>query len=196
MERRGHFRPWTMGRRPRRCAHAQAWLESTRAALRPLHRRRLGGGPRRVVRQFNPATGERIGATLARPARPTWTRRSRGAAGAGPGAPAAPVRARYLYALAARYRSIRACSPCWRRWTTASRSARAATSISRWSPATSIIMPAGRSCWTAEFPSRTRSACGADHPLELPAADAGLEDRAGAGRGQYRGAQAGGVHPL
>ena len=33
-----------------------------------------------------------------------------------------------------------------------------------------------------------------DHPVELPAADAGLEDRAGAGDGQHGGAQAGRVH--
>ena len=32
------------------------------------------------------------------------------------------------------------------------------------------------------------------HPVELPAADAGLEDRAGAGRGQHGGAQAGRDH--
>ena len=32
------------------------------------------------------------------------------------------------------------------------------------------------------------------HPVELPAADAGLEDRPGAGRGQHRGAQAGRDH--
>ncbi len=34
-----------------------------------------------------------------------------------------------------------------------------------------------------------------DHPVELPAADAGLENRPGARHGQYRGAQAGRVHP-
>ena len=33
-----------------------------------------------------------------------------------------------------------------------------------------------------------------DHPVELPAADAGLEDRAGAGRRQHGGAEAGRVH--
>ena len=35
----------------------------------------------------------------------------------------------------------------------------------------------------------------ADHPLELPAADAGLEDRPGAGHGQHGRAQARRVHP-
>ena len=34
----------------------------------------------------------------------------------------------------------------------------------------------------------------ADHPVELPAADAGVEDRAGAGDGQHGRAQAGRVH--
>ena len=33
-----------------------------------------------------------------------------------------------------------------------------------------------------------------DHPVELPAVDAGVEDRAGAGGGQYGGAEAGRVH--
>ena len=33
-----------------------------------------------------------------------------------------------------------------------------------------------------------------DHPVELPAADAGVEDRAGAGGGQHRRAEAGRVH--
>ena len=44
----------------------------------------------------------------------------------------------------ARSRSIRGCSRCSRAWTTASRSARRATSTSRWSRATSTIMPGGR----------------------------------------------------
>ena len=51
----------------------------------------------------------------------------------------------------ARCRSTRACSRCSSRSTTASPSASRATSTSRWSRATSIITPAGRSCWRREF---------------------------------------------
>ena len=55
-------------------------------------------------------------------------------------------------------RSIRAASPCWRRWTTASRFARAATSTFRWLSAISITTPDGHSCCDQEFPGYT--ACG------------------------------------
>ena len=51
----------------------------------------------------------------------------------------------------ARCRSTRGCSPCSRRWTTASRSARRATSTCRSSRGTSITTPAGRSCSSSEF---------------------------------------------
>ena len=55
-------------------------------------------------------------------------------------------RARHLYAIARHHPEARALlRRCWRRWTTASRSARAATSTSRWSPATSTTTPAGPS---------------------------------------------------
>ena len=89
-------------------------------------------------------------------------------------------------------RSTRGCSPCSRRWTTASRSARRATSTCRWRRATSITMPAGRSCCDTEFADHEPlGVVRPDHPVELPAADAGLEGRAGAGRRQHGGAQAG-----
>ncbi len=87
------------------------------------------------------------------------------------------------------------CSPCSKSWTTASRSARAATSTFRWPPAISTIMPAGRSICERQFPDhgalwRLR----ADHSVEFPAADAGLEDRPGARRRQYGGAQTRRIH--
>ena len=50
----------------------------------------------------------------------------------------------------------------------------------------------GRASCPACVPRRRRRP---DHPLELPAADAGLEDRPGAGDGQHGGAQARRVHP-
>ena len=55
-------------------------------------------------------------------------------------------------------RSIRACWRCSRRWTTASRFARAATSTFRWWRGISIITPAGRKFLPQEFPDFT--ACG------------------------------------
>ena len=55
------------------------------------------------------------------------------------------VRARYLYAIARQVQKHSApASPCWSRWTTASRSARRAISIFRSSPATSTTTRAGR----------------------------------------------------
>ena len=48
----------------------------------------------------------------------------------------------------------------------------------------------------ASSPATSRRRRRADHPVELPAADAGLEDRAGAGDGKHGRAQAGRVHPL
>ena len=84
----------------------------------------------------------------------TWTRRWRRRARRSPAGGAGRPRPRPLplRARARRSRSTRACSPCWRRWTTASRSARRATSTSRSSPATSTITPAGRSSWRRELP--------------------------------------------
>ena len=53
------------------------------------------------------------------------------------------------------------CSPCWNRSTTASRSAKAATSTCRWRSAISSIMPAGRRRWTANSPATGRPASSA-----------------------------------
>ena len=55
-------------------------------------------------------------------------------------------------------KSIRGFWRCSRRWTTASRSARAAISISRWWRGIFIIMRAGRSCLNRNFPEY--DACG------------------------------------
>ena len=97
------------------------------------------------------------------------------------------ARARYLYALArAVQKQLAPARGAGERWTTASRSARRATSTSRSSRGTSIITPAGRSCSRREFPGyeggRRRRA---DHSVELPAADAGVEGRAGARGGKH-----------
>ena len=83
-------------------------------------------------------------------------------------------------------------SPSSRPWTTASRSRNPATSTCRPPRRTSSTTPAGpTSCSTLGFgPSpqplgRRRPG----DPVELPAADGGLEDRPGAGRRQHRGDQ-------
>ena len=155
-------------------------------------------GRRAPSRRINPATGK----PLAQARRRRRGRRRRG--GGARRARRCPAwralgghgRARYLYALARQVQKhAAAASPCSRRSTTASRSARRATSTCRWWRGTSTTTPAGRSCMEREFPGygagRRRRP---DHPVELPAADAGLEDRAGARHGQHGGAQAGRVH--
>ena len=105
-------------------------------------------------------------------------------------------RARHLYAhRPPSSRSASASSPCWRRWTTASRSARA-RDIDIPLVARHFYHHAG---WAEliddEFPGyRPGRRLRPDHPVELPAADAGLEDRAGARRRQHGGAEARRVH--
>ena len=92
-------------------------------------------------------------------------------------------------------RNTRACSPCWKRSTTASRSARAATSTCRWRSGISTITPGMAQLMESELPGpRAAGRLRPDHPVELPAADAGVEDRARAGHGQHRGAETGRIH--
>ena len=90
--------------------------------------------------------------------------------------------------------STPACWRCSRAWTTASRSAKRAISMCRWSPAilSSRRLGAAARQRIARLSAAGRSRPG--HPLELPAADAGLEDRAGAGHGQHGRHQAGALH--
>ena len=75
-----------------------------------------------------------------------------------------------------------ASSPCWSRSTTASRSGSPATSTSRWSPRTSSTTRAGPT--SSSYAGYGRPAAARrrrpGHPVELPAADAGVEDRPGA----------------
>ena len=70
----------------------------------------------------------------------------------------------------------------------------AATSTCRSPPPTSSTTPAGPTSSSTPSPERDPRAARRrrpDHPVELPAADARLEDRAGARRRQHRRAQAG-----
>jgi hypothetical protein len=122
-------------------------------------------------------------AAVAQGTPPTWTPpwpAARAALPAWQALDGRTARARYLYASRAACRSTRATSPCSNRSTTASRSARRAISTSRSSRVTSTTTPAGRSCWTASSRATGRGRGGADHPVELPAAHAGVEGRAGA----------------
>ena len=141
---------------------------------RRAHRRRvagLAGRRRRRGRRGAQGAAELVGALAATSARAISTR-SR-----------------------ATCRSASAFSRCWRRSTTASRSANRATSTFPWSPATSTITPAGRRWSPSEFPGpRAGRRLRADHPVEFPAADARLEDRAGARGRQHGRAEARRVH--
>ncbi len=106
-------------------------------------------------------------------------------------------RARHLYALARHAAAVTpGCSRCWKRSTTASRSARPRDHRH------AARRPAFLSSRRLGLADRARTGrtgpvgvCRADHSVEFSAADAGLEDRAGAGRRQYRGAEARRIHP-
>jgi aldehyde dehydrogenase (NAD+) len=102
---------------------ATGWLKCRR--LRPFHRRRLHHPARAFLSVTNPATGEK----LARVAQGTAGRRRRRrrprARRSRPGRSFRDMRARApLCAGPPWCRSASASSPCWRRWTTASPSAR------------------------------------------------------------------------
>ena len=171
------------------------------AVVRAVHQRRVRRRPRQGVQDDQPR--HRGGARRGRRgrARPTSTRRSRPPAG-----PTTSVwgrmpgreRAKYLYRIArhhpgARPRARRAGVPRQRQADQGVPRRRRPDSSRR----TSSTTPAGpTSCEYAGFgeptPARRRRP---GHPVELPAADAGLEDRAGAGLRQHRRAQAGRDHP-
>ena len=66
-------------------------------------------------------------------------------------------------------RSASASWRCWRRWTTASRSARRAISTCRWSRGISTTMPAGPNCCDSEFPGHAPvGVCGQIIPWNFP----------------------------
>ena len=80
------------------------------------------------------------------------------------------------------------------RSTAESRSASRATSTCRSPPRTCSTTPAGPTSCEYAVPGREArplGVAGADHPVELPAADGGVEDRAGARVRQHRRAEAG-----
>ena len=118
-ERFGHF----IGGEWRKPADGESFETVNPATGKPLARVAQGGGRRRGRRRRGGARGLRRVARARRPRPRALPLRAR-AAGAEALAPARRARDR---------------------WTTASRSARRATSTSRWSPATSTTTPAGRS---------------------------------------------------
>ena len=178
---------------------ARAWLRAARPALRPLHRRRVARS--RDGETFdvdNPATGE----TLARDRRrhappmstPPWRPRARRfPAWAALGGYA---RARYLYALARLVQKHARLFAVLETWTTASRSARAATSTSRWSRGTSTTTPAGPSMLDARVPGHgaAMASCGQIIPWNFPLLMLAWKIAPGARRRQHRGAEARRVH--
>jgi hypothetical protein len=92
-------------------------------------------------------------------------------------------------------RSMPASSPCWNPSTTASRSARRATSTSRSPSGISTTTRAWRSFLQRNFPAiRRPRRLRPDHPVELPAPDAGVEDRARARRREHRGSETRRIH--
>ena len=170
-----------------------------RGALRPLHRRRAGraavrewfttdlagdrgaarrgraGRRRRTSTLAVDAARERVrGRLVARCARPSARSTSSGSRGSS--------------------RSARASSRSPSRSTAASRSRSRATSTSRSRRRTSSTTPGWADKLEYAFPNRRPRPARrrrADHPLELPAPDARVEDRAGARLRQHRRAQAG-----
>ena len=148
------------GPAPESTGPAEAVAGSARTRLRAVHRRRAAARRRRRRRDLRDGQPRPLaiddGAPCAQCGRePRSTRRSPRRAppraglarlSAGTGAPATSTPS------PARCRSARASSPSSRRWTTASRSARPATSTCRWWHATSTTTPAGRSCSNASSP--------------------------------------------
>ena len=173
-----------------------------RLILRAVHQRRRSSTPRAAVAQDGqPGHRGGTGRGGRRPARPTSTR-AVAAARAAFAAVWGPMRGRAIGPSTSSgspgsSRSAPANWPCSSRSTTASRSASRATSTSRSWPRTSSTTRAGptSSPYAGFGPDPAAARRGRPgHPVELPAAHAGVEDRAGAGRRQHGRAQAGRDH--
>ena len=171
--------------------HVQAWLERTRPCGHYIDGKFTDPLRASSFEVRNPAT-TRCSRTLPK-ARPG--RRPRRGRGARPSRAGRNFRATSARNICTRSPACSEARPLPRRagdaWTTASRSARRATSTCRWSLATSTTMPAGPSWSRRSSPTTAGGRLRPDHPVELPAADAGVEDRAGARHRQHGGAEAG-----
>ena len=182
------FETMDYGPAPESAEPAHAWLDAARPALRPLHRRRAGragggetfdthqpGRRQAIWRSVTQATPADVDARGARPR----ARRSPGWSALG-----GHGRARHLYALARHAAEARA--PVRRAGDAGQRQADPRDPRHRHPAGRAPLLPPrrlGAAAWSSEFAGygagRRRRP---DHPVELPAADAGLEDRAGARR--------------
>ena len=193
-----YFDTMDYGPAPESDAEARAWLTRHDSWLRPLHRRRIGSAARQAFRHAR--AGHRQGAgrdsrkdsaadidaavKAARKAQAGWAKLGGPCTGA-PSLCAGPHDPAPCAAASRWSRALDNGKP----------SAKRAISTCRWRPGISIIMPAGRSFRTAEFPDyQPVGVVGPDHPVEFPVPDAGLESGAGFGARQHGGAEARRIH--
>ena len=191
------FGTMAYGPAPEAVGPAQAWLEQHGRRFGLFIGGRLDAGRGRDVRDPQPRDGQAArqadaGDGRRRGSRPCARRAAPSPAG---GSWAATAGRATCTRSRGRSRSIAGCSRCSRRSTTASPSARSRDIdiplVARhfyhhagWAQ----LMDAGAAGTRAGRRHRP------DHPVELPAADAGVEDRAGARDGEHGRAQAGRVH--
>ena len=191
------YGPAPEGERPT----SHAWLEQPQGRLRPFHRRQVRRRPQ-AARRFdviNPADGDAARTGRARHGRrcrrapSTAARKALRRAGR---ALSGHERARHLYAIA---RHVQKHERFFAVLETIDngKPIRESRDIDVPLVARHFYHHAG---WAAaarhaSFPDHVPvGVCRPDHPVEFPAADAGLEDRAGARRRQHGGAEAGRVH--
>ena len=195
---RGH--PAHHGLRPRARRQrrmSSAWLDE--------HKRGFGhfisGAFAHARRRCSTSSIRRPASASRRVTQGTRGRRRRGGAAARTALPAWAA----LVGRRARAASLRAGAACAEARALPRRARDASTTASRSARSRDIDIPlvarhfyhhAGwASLIESEFPgTRAGRRLRADHSVELPAADAGLEDRAGARRRQHRGAEAGRIH--
>jgi aldehyde dehydrogenase (NAD+) len=177
------FETMDYGPAPESAAEAQAWL----ATARPAASATGSTGPSRAGRDLRdpePRHGQGAGAVTQAPP-PTWTRPWPPPAAAQPKWARLPghARARVLYALA---RLVQKHARLFAVLETMDngkpiREPRHRRAAGR----AALLLPRRHGAASGRRTARPRAplgVCGADHPVELPAADAGLEGRAGARR--------------
>ena len=190
--------PWTTARRRRRTTMSLAWLEAARRALRPLHRRQL----RRAGARASISTSSTRRAAAASPNAREGTAKDVDAAVAAArkafkawSALSGDARARHLYAIARTSAEARAL--LLGAGDDGQRQADPREPRHR-HPAGRPPLLSPRRLGRADRQRVPRLRAGRrlrpDHPVEFSAADAGLEDRAGARGRQHGGAEAGRVH--
>ena len=188
------LRPGAGERRARRCA----WLAKHERELRPFHRRRVDRAGRDCSTSINPATSK---THRARHQRHDDGCRRRGAGGArGAAGLGGARRPRARAAISTRSRAhmqkhsrLFAVLETHRQRQADPRDPRHRHPAGR--PPFLPSRRLGAAARHASSPAtRPVGVVRPDHPVEFPAADAGLEDRAGARRRQHGGAEAGRVH--